>query len=311
MSAYRRPGMDHDLYPFAPLPRRPALAWPGGARLAFWVVVHLERWELDPPAGALRDPRFKDPNGDFRPDYRSYSIREYGNRVGIFRIFEALDRHGIRATVAANSAACERYPFLVEECRRRGWEFAAHGSHATRMLSSRLSEAQERAAIGEAIERITQAAGARPTGWISQDFGESARTPQLLAESGMEYLADWPNDDQPYLMTTQPPLVSIPYQAEWDDVQALWHRRILTPDYPALVEEACAVLHGEGARSGRSFGLGIHPWLFGMPHRIRYLVQALERLSGFDGVWQAPLGEIARHARAALIPSGTPGRPGA
>ncbi|MEQ8398882.1 polysaccharide deacetylase family protein [Thalassobaculum sp.] len=295
MPSFRAPGMDHDLYPFSALPSRPPLSWPGGARVAFAVVLHLEHWELDPPAAAVRDPRFKDPMGDFRPDFRAYTLREYGNRVGIFRIFDALDRHGIRPTVAVNAAACERYPYLIEECRRRGWEFAAHGSHATRMVTAKLTERQERDLIDRSIATVGRATGSRPRGWIAQDYGETARTPQLLAEAGLEYVADWPNDDQPYRMTTTPSLISIPSQAEWDDVQLLWHRRVFTQRYPALIEEALSVLHAEGASSGRYFGLGIHPWLFGMPHRIRYLNEALDRIVGFDGLWQATLGEVAGH----------------
>lgn len=295
MPSFRAPGMDHDLYPFSALPSRPPLSWPGGARVAFAVVLHLELWELDPPAAAVRDPRFKDPMGDFRPDFRAYTLREYGNRVGIFRIFDALDRHGIRPTVAVNAAACERYPYLIEECRRRGWEFAAHGSHATRMVTAKLTERQERDLIDRSIATVGRATGSRPRGWIAQDYGETARTPQLLAEAGLEYVADWPNDDQPYRMTTTPSLISIPSQAEWDDVQLLWHRRVFTQRYPALIEEALSVLYAEGASSGRYFGLGIHPWLFGMPHRIRYLNEALDRIAGFDGLWQATLGEVAGH----------------
>jgi len=294
----RRPGMDHDLYPFSPMPGRPSLRWPGGARLAFAPVVYLEHWELDPPRDALRDPRFRDPYGDFRPDYRSYTWREYGARIGIFRVFEVLDRRGLTATVAANTGALERYPQLVGECLRRGWEFAAHGSHATRMVSSAMSEAEERALIAECADAVARATGRRPEGWISQDFGQSARTPHLLAEAGFRYLADWPNDDQPYWMTTRPPILSIPCQSELDDVQLLWHRRVLTPRYPALVEEAVRVLHAEGDASGMSLTLGIHPWLFGMPHRIRYLDEALARIGAFDGVWRTTLGAIAARCQA-------------
>jgi allantoinase len=295
MTTRRAPGMDHDLYPYSPLPGRPPLAWPGGARVAFAPVVYLEHWELDPPPCALIDPRFRDPLGDFRPDYRSYTWREYGVRIGIFRVFEALDRHGLTATVAANAAAFERYPVLVEECLRRGWEIAAHGSHATRMVSSALSEAEEAGLIGECAETIERATGKCPRGWISQDFGQSARTPHLLAAQGFKYLADWPNDDQPYWMTTKPPILSIPCQSEWDDVQLLWHRRLLTPRFPALVEEGFRVLHEEGAASGRSFTLGIHPWLLGMPHRIRYLEETLARLAQFGQVWNTTLDGIAEH----------------
>jgi allantoinase len=302
MTSYRAPGMDHDLYPFSPLPGRSPLVWPGSARIAFAPVVYLEHWELDPPPGALTDPRFSDAFGNFRPDYRSYTWREYGARIGIFRIFEVLDRHGLTATVAANTSAIERYPQLLDECLRRGWEIAAHGSHATRMVSSAMSEPDETALIAECAGAIERATGKRPRGWISQDFGQSARTPHLLAAQGFRYLADWPNDDQPYWMTTTPPILSIPCQSEWDDVQLLWHRRLLTPRFPVLVEEAFSVLHQEGAVSGRSFTLGIHPWLFGMPHRIRYLDETLTRLVRFGQVWNTTLDGIAEHLHA--LPEG-------
>jgi peptidoglycan/xylan/chitin deacetylase (PgdA/CDA1 family) len=277
------------------MPRRPPLRWPSNARVAFVPVVYLEHWELEPPAGTLRDPRFGDPFGNYRPDYRSYTWREYGARIGFFRVLEVLDSHGLKATVAANTSAMERYPQLVDACLDRGYEFTAHGTHATRMISSVLEADEETATIAYCIETIERVTGQRPTGWISQDFGQSARTPELLAQQGLSYLADWPNDDQPYWMTTTPPILSIPCQSEWDDVQLLWHRRLLTPRFPALVDEGFRVLHEEGARSGRSFTLGIHPWLFGMPHRIRYLDEALGRLCGYGHVWRTTLGEVSEH----------------
>lgn len=295
MTSYRAPGMDHDLYPFSPMPDRPPLDWPGGARIAFAPVVYLEHWELDPPAGTVRDPRFRDPFGDFRPDIRTHTWREYGARIGIFRILEVLDRYGLTATVAASASALKHYPQLVETCLTRGWEFVAHGTHATRMASSAMTEAEERTFIAGSADAVERATGRRPRGWISQDWGQSARTPHLLAGAGFRYLADWPNDDQPYWMTTQPPILSIPCQSELDDVQLLWHRRVLTPHYPGLVEEAFRVLHAEG---GRSFQLGLHPWLMGMPHRIRYLDEALDRLGRFQHVWNTTLGGIADYLHA-------------
>jgi peptidoglycan/xylan/chitin deacetylase (PgdA/CDA1 family) len=299
MTAYRAPGMDHDLYPYSPMPDRPPLRWPGGARVAFAPALYLEHWELEAPDGALHDPRFRDPLGAFRPDYRSYTWREYGARIGFFRVLEVLDRHGLTATVAANTSAIERYPQLVRECLGRGYEFAAHGTHATRMVSSRMDAGEEAALIAHCLDTVEQAAGQRPTGWISQDFGESARTPELLAQAGLDWLADWPNDDQPYWMTTEPPILSIPVQSEWDDVQLLWHRRMLTPKFPALVDDGFRVLHHEGAMSGRCFTLGIHPWLFGMPHRIRYLDETLARLAAYGDVWRTTLGAIAAHMHGA------------
>src|SRR3546814_12822650 len=117
MTSFRSPGMDHDLYRFSALPDRPPLRWPGGARVAFTVTLYLEHWELDPPAAAVRDPRFKDPFGDFRPDYRTYTIRAYGKRVGVFRILDAPDRRGLPPTVQCNARARQSHPVNLGRAR--------------------------------------------------------------------------------------------------------------------------------------------------------------------------------------------------
>jgi allantoinase len=281
--------MDHSHYAYSPIASRAPLAWPDGGRIAFWVMLHVEHWELQPPAGAHRDPRFLGDYGSFAPDYGSWGQREYGNRVGVFRVLEALDRHGIRASVALNSSAAVRYPQLIREFRARGYEFVGHGSHATRMLTSRMSEDEERAFIGDALDTLERATGARPRGWLGQDYGESQRTPRLLAEAGLDYVADWPNDDQPFPMSVGKPLISLPAQPEWDDVQLLWLRRVPMSRYPVLVEEAFETLHAEG---GRVFCLGLHPWMIGQAHRVKYLHAALERVCSRAPVWQASAGEI-------------------
>jgi allantoinase len=293
----RQQGMDHALYSYSPLPERPALRWPNQAKLAFTIFLYFEYWELDPPESSLRDRRFDELSGYFFPDYRTYSWREYGNRVGIFRILDLLDKHGLKATVAANGEACVRYPFLVEEFSRRGYEFAAHGTHATRMITSKMSEEEERRAIDEAIRTVEQCTGRRPTGWVGQDYGESTRTPALLSQAGIDYVADWPNDDQPYRFDGVNGLVSIPNQSEWDDVQLHWHRRMPMRRYPQIVGEAFETLLAEGEASGRFFGLHVHPWLLGMPHRVHALRDALERIANRPDVWQATASEVAGHFR--------------
>ena len=294
----RAPGMDHTLYPFSAMPDRPALHWPGGARLAVTVFLYLEHWELLPPDDAVRDPRFRDAHGAFTPDYRSYTWREYGNRVGIFRLLDALDASGLKVTVAANAGACTAYPELVERRVARGYEFAGHGDHATRMLSGRMTEAEEQAAIAAALDTVAQATGRRPTGWISQDYGESTRTPGLLAAAGLDYVVDWPNDDQPYPMTVGRPFVSIPSQAEWDDVQLQWHRRVLAPRFPGIIGDALDRLSGEAGGSGRFFGLHLHPWLAGMPHRFPHMAAAIARVAATPDCWPATAGDVARHMLA-------------
>jgi len=295
----RREGPDHALYGHSPWPQRAPLRWPDGARVAFTVFLYFEYWELDPPPDTIYDRRHDGVVGGLFPNYKVHTQYEYGNRVAIFRVLDLLDRHRLPVTVAANAGACERYPYLVGQFRDRGYEFAAHGSFATRMLSSRMSEAEERDAIAGALDTIERTTGTRPRGWIGQDYGESTRTPYLLAEAGLSWLADWGNDDQPYPMRTRPVLLSIPNQAEWDDVQLIWHRKLHPAIWRDTVGEAFTRLHAEGAASGTVFGLHIHPWLMGMPHRIGYLAAAIERIASAGEVWRTTAGGIADHIAGA------------
>ncbi len=285
-------GMDNPWYDYSPFPKRPRLGWPKNARVAWFVLLHLEYWELIPDEASVRDPRHVGEFGSFSPDYRTWTQRDYGNRTGIFRVLDVLDRYQIRAGVAVNALAAERYPYLIEQFKRRNYEFIAHGHSANRMISSKMSEAEEKAEIAQSLATIEKAAGVRPTGWLGQDYGESQRTPQLLADAGLDYVLDWPNDDQPYPMKVGRKFVSMPNQPEWDDVQQLALRRIPTTRYPDIVGDAFELLHHEG---GQVFNLSIHPWLMGMAHRIKYLDEALRRIERFGNVWQATPGEIARH----------------
>lgn len=294
----REPGMDHRHYGFSALPQRPKLYLPNGARVALLVTLYLEHWEFRAPKDAVRDPRFVGEFGSFEPDYRSYTAREYGNRVGVFRLLDVLVKHRVPVTVALGAEAARRYPALVEAARERGYEFAAHGSSATRMLHGKLSEAAERQEIADAMAAVKQASGAAPTGWIGQDFGESARTPGLVAEAGLDWLMDWPNDDQPYWINPPKPIVSIPNHNEWDDVQLLWLRRVPSQRYPALIAEAFDTLWQEGAASGRVMQVGLHPWVFGQAHRIRYLDEALTAIAHRREVWRTTAGELARWFKA-------------
>jgi peptidoglycan/xylan/chitin deacetylase (PgdA/CDA1 family) len=298
----RRPGPDHGLYSHAPRPSRPAWQWPGNTRIALCVFVYLECFEIDAPPGAHRDPRFHGTVGDLYPNSRAHTLFEYGNRIGIFRVLQALDRHGLVPTVAANANACERYPFLVNELQRRGAEFAGHGLSATSMITSRMTADEERALITRSIETVARAVGERPRGWVSQDYGESTMTSAYLAEAGITWIADWGNDDQPYWMRTTPPLVSIPNQADWDDVQLAWHRQISLADYRHTVCEAFDVLYEDAAASAVFFGLHVHPWFIGWPHRIGYLEAALSKIMEKPSVWRTTAGQAADYFRSLSSP---------
>ncbi len=295
----RSPGMDHGHYPYRTLPNSPCFAWPDDARIAFTVTLMLDYWELEPPQDASPDPRIVSPLGKFFPDWLTWSQREYGARVGIFRVLDVLDRFGVTPSVALGSAAAERYPELVDALLCRSACFLAHGSHATRRITSRMGEADERAFIAEARDAVAATTGEAPLGWCGQDFNQSAHTPALLAEAGFAYTTDWPNDDRPYLLGPYDGrrLLALPPQPEWNDLECMWLRRVSAPVWADGIAEAFAVLHEEG---GGVFNLTLHPWIAGQAHRIRWLREALSRVLGQPQVWRTTTDEVARVARGQL-----------
>ncbi len=291
----RLPGMDHAHYPFRKLTDAPRFIWPNGARIALTVTLMVDHWELSPPADAYPDPRIVSPLGKFHPDWLTWSQRAYGNRVGIFRILDVLDQFGLTPSVALGSGAAELCPELVDELSRRNACFMAHGDFASRRITSKMSDAEERAFIARARDAIAKAAGDAPLGWCGQDFNQSADTPARLIEAGFEYTTDWANDDRPYLLNGK--LVALPPQPEWNDLEAIRLRGVTVPVWADNIAEAFAVLHEEG---GGTFNLTLHPWIAGQPHRIRYLREALSRILGKSGIWRTTTDELAKAARAQL-----------
>jgi peptidoglycan/xylan/chitin deacetylase (PgdA/CDA1 family) len=217
----RRPGMDHALYPYRTLDEGPRFVWPDGARIALTVTLMLEYRELDAPAD--RDRRIVSPLGDFRPDWLTWSQHAYGNRVGIFRVLDMLDRFGLVPSVALGAEAARRHPELVDELLRRGASFMAHGTFATRRISSLMTADAQRAHIAESRDAVAQATGRTPTGWCGQDFNAAPDTAALLTEAGFTYTTDWSNDDRPYRLGS---LISLPAHSEWNDLESMWLRRV-------------------------------------------------------------------------------------
>ncbi len=296
MPGPRRPGMDHDIYPYSPIVDRSRFTLPGGDKVAFFALLHLEHWELMPPNDSYRDPRFRSEFGNFFPDYRVWTQRDYGNRVGIFRVLDVLAEFGVTATVACNAMAAERYPTLIARLREAGAEPVAHNISANRMLTGTMSETEERALILDSRDRLAQAWGCQPRGWHGQDFGTTARTSRILAELGFDYTLDWPNDEQPYWHNPDKSLVAVPAQAEWDDVQTFWLRKVPIQTFPTILRDAADQLLTES--TPRVLGVGLHPWMIGAPHRIRYLREALACVVGRPGVRLATAGQIAGWFRA-------------
>ncbi len=289
MPAERRHGMDHDHYEWSPINTRGVLRWPDGARVALCVVINLEHLEWEPPEGSYQTPT---PAGGLGPrgypNYPMLTHRDYGHRVGIFRVFDVLEKHGIPPTVAMDALTAEHYPELVRPCLDRSCEIIGHGQSASQMITSQMSESEERGYIQNSIESLAKATGKAPAGWLGPEYGESARTPQLLAEAGIRYVCDWTNDEQPYRMTTQMgALFALPMMLELDDVHALWDRRVQVDRYEQLLRESFDILYRDGAQTGRLLVLHLHPWLIGQPFRVGFLDAALSAMMQHQEVWAA------------------------
>ena len=195
----RRAGMDHDLYAWSNLFERPVIRWPEEKSVAVWVVVSLEWFPIVP-----RDQGFRAP-GHMQtpyPDYRHYTAREYGTRVGFYRFLDAFAKSGIRVSVAMNSAIARRYPSIVRDIVAAGHEIIAHATDMNATITSGLDPDAELAIIRESLDSIESVAGTRPRGWHSIARSQSWNTLPLLAQSGVAYQCDWVNDDMPYMMAT-------------------------------------------------------------------------------------------------------------
>ncbi len=286
---------EHAYYAPTPIVDRPPLRWPNGAALAFAIVVSVEFYELQPLPGAFIPPNL--PGGFGRgpyPDFRNYTHRAYGPRVGLFRLMDLLRDRQIKATAAIDARTAIERPFIVQHCLERGWEIAAHGRAVTDVVSSQMTEAQERTYIMDSIAAVRNATGSFPRGWHGAEYGESHRTVRLLAESGIDYVLDWPNDEQPYLMRAgDRRLVALPMAVDLDDVIAHWQHKLTMRRWRQAVIDAVDQLCTDGEQNGRVLVLNIHPWLMGQAFRTTYLAEVLDHVRNRSGIWLATAGEIA------------------
>ena len=283
---------EHGLYARTGIAERPPLAWPGGARLALAVMVSVETYEMAPPEGSFQPANM--PGGFGRgpwPDLRSWSQREYGSRVGVFRLLDLLARHGIPLTPAVDRLSAERCPEIIEALQPWRQAVVAHGDAVTRTVSHRMARDDEAAMIEGCAATLEVAFGQRPVAWHGAEYGASAETPALLAAAGFTRLLDWPNDEQPYRMATPAgELLSVPVAIDHDDAYAQSQRGLTPARWAAAVLAAVQRMAAEG---GRSLVLNLHPWLSGQPHRISHLDGLLRALKQQDGIWLADVSGIA------------------
>jgi peptidoglycan/xylan/chitin deacetylase (PgdA/CDA1 family) len=277
--------MDNERYPYWPLPERPRLGWPHGARVAFWVIPNIEHFRFD--------GRFQDVPNPPLPDVSSYAQRDYGNRVGVWRLMDLLDKYGLRATVALNADVCRFEPQIVRAGMARNWEWMGHGITNSQRLTG-LDPAQERETVRATVETITAFTGQAPKGWLGPGLGETYETPDVLAEHGIEYVCDWCADDQPFpLRVRQGRLISVPYTLELNDLPAFLRRNCTPEQFYRFICDQFDVLYEEGARSGRVMALALHPFVTGQPYRLKWLDHAFDYITRHKQVWLTTGGEIA------------------
>jgi allantoinase len=268
------------LFPYQAIVDRPPVTWPNGARVAVWIIPNIEHFHLE--------------LGPATPDVRNTSRRDYGNRVGVWRLMEVMEKHRIRGTVALNGEVARYYPRIMQEVGRLQWELMGHGLTNSTMLAG-LGKDDERSVIAQTRQMIEEQ-GQRMRGWLGPGLTETWNTLDLLREHGVEYVCDWVNDDLPYRMNNG--LYAIPYSIELNDMPLFNTPSIDIEDFHRRICETFDVLYEEGGRNGRVMGIALHPFLIGVPHRIRYLDKALRHIATHDKVWFALGSEIIEAYRA-------------
>jgi len=278
--------------PYLPITERPQIRWPGGAKLAVWVVPNVEHTEYLPPATAVMDPWPRTPH----PDVREYSFHDYGNRVALWRMVELFDKYEIPPTASLNVAVLQQFPEIRDMLVAKGWGIMSHGIYNTRYLGGDMSVEQEREFYADTIETVRAHAGYDLMGMLGPAITGTVHTPDLMADAGLVYHADWIHDDQPFPIRVAggQRFISMPYTYELNDGPLL-KRAIEGPEYAAMCKAQFDRLYADSDATGRVMCLALHPFRLGQPHRIRHLEEVLSYLRGPEEVWFATGDQIARH----------------
>jgi len=270
-------------FPYTPINRRPKLKWPNGARVAVWVIPNIEFFPLNEPVPGAR--------GTYVPEVSAWSVRDYGARVGVFRIMDVLSQRNIRASVTLNSEVCDAYPQIMEDAMALGWEFLGHNQSNSRPFHVTPPEGDKQL-VHDVVARIEQATGRKPRGWLGSGIQETWKTLDYLADEGLDYVCDWVNDDQPYFMDAGGrQMVSLPYSTEINDLPQFRAGRS-NEEFESMIRRQFDTLYREGAESGRVMAICLHPFVIGVSHRIWVLESALDYIIGHEGVWFATGEEI-------------------
>ena len=285
----------HGRYDYSAIVDRPLWTWPDERRLAVYIAINVETFPFGEGLAPDLNPRQPE------PDVVNFGWRDWGNRVGIWNLLEALDRHDLPAAALMNTAVYEEHPRIAEALRSRGDEIVGHG-HTNALRQCDMSKTDEAAMIVECLARIRAAEGRAARGWMSPWVNESTHTPELLAAAGLDYILDWPCDDQPFwLGTTQGPLLALPYARPTNDISALHGAKMAPRAWVDTLFDAFDEMLEASARRPLVFNLSLHPYLIGHAFRLKPFRRFLQHLAAHrEQVWIARPGDIAAHAARCL-----------
>lgn len=291
---------DHGRYDYIPINHRPDYSWPGGKRLAFYVALNVEHFSFGEGLGhtptALGPP----------PDPRNYAWRDYGLRVGIWRIFDLAEEFGLPLSHLLNASVCELMPEIPAQIRARGDEVIGHG-YTNSERQSEMDEGTEAKMIRDATAILERSCGQRPYGWMGPWIAETNHTPDLLKEAGYKFLMDWPADDQPFWMRTRSgPILSVPYPIEINDSPTMLSRAQPATDFKQMIIDQFEEMLRLSQKYPMVFGISLHTFVAGQPFRLAQIRQALSQVCkhpDFDQVWSTTPGQIAEFA--SKLPAGT------
>ena len=286
-------------YEFVPPPKREPLKWPNKKRLAIQVTLNLEYWDMlkdsDQPYYAGGPPALPDPMPGNVLDVPNFSWREYGQRVGIWRLFETFDSVGVPATCTLNAKLGLKRREIVDAVIERNWELVCHNYEQGDLLTNyQFDPIAEEKLIESALDVFENVTGRKSKGWLSSSLRSTPNTPEILTKKGLIFICDYMNDEQPYLMNTEfGPIVAIPYSIEINDFGYFLRRNLSTSESLILLKEQFDELYRESEKTGKLMSVGLHPHVSGHPFRIRAIREFLKYASGFDDVWWPTREELA------------------
>ena len=280
----RRAGYDHDLYDWSAIQSRKPVVWPGGKSVAVWICVSLEWFPITPSDTPFRAPGHMQ---TAYPDYRHYTAREYGTRIGFYRLLDAFAKAGVTASIAVNSRIAERYPQIIADILSGGHEIIAHSTDMNGTIATGLAVDVEQALIAESLDTLERVSGIRPKGWLSIARSQSWNTPDLLRAAGVAWCGDWVNDELPYRFRNG--LINLPLNHELSDRQIVTVQQQSADSYAQQMRDAFDWLASEG---GRVLPLHITPYIMGLPYRIAAFERLLAELATRSEAWFASGSDI-------------------